>query len=77
MIRKLTSVEEVFAELGGYQAVREMFGHKNTSTALMWNFRKKFPAKTFTVMKAALEAKGASAPETLWGMPESEGIGQP
>lgn len=70
--RVCKTVEEVFEALGGYQAVRELVPRKSSSAVLMWNFRKKFPANTFAVLNTALAAKGASAPASLWGMPQTE-----
>jgi hypothetical protein len=72
MLKQLCTVDEVIKELGGYPAMRELIPRKSTSAALMWNFRNKFPANTFLVLTAALEAKGASAPASLWGMPQTE-----
>lgn len=74
VIRRLTTVKEVITELGGYDAVRELIPgkRKSTSAALNWTYRNKFPENTYAVMKAALEAKGATAPGDLWGMPEPE-----
>lgn len=73
MAKQLHTVEEVISELGGFDAVRELTNRRGQWTVPMWKHRKKFPPTTFTVLKAALDAKGASAPVTLWGMPQPEG----
>ena len=70
MNKQLNTVEEVISELGGYQAVRELTEkNSNLSTVMMWKTRQKFPATTYARMQAALRAKGATAPDDLWGMP--------
>lgn len=71
MIKRLTTVEEVIVELGGFQAVNALTGRESVSASSMWKLRGKFPPNTYAVMKAALEAVGASAPASLWRMPES------
>ncbi len=74
MSKRFATVEEVIAGLGGYQAVRERFPEKGTSTVLMWKHRNKFPANTYAVLKASLDAIDATAPASLWGMPEIEEV---
>lgn len=69
MTKRLQTVEEVIAELGGPQAVAEMTEKKSASAVPMWKNRKRFPAKTFTILQAALHERGLSAPNDLWGMP--------
>jgi hypothetical protein len=69
MFRQLHTVEEVISELGGFEVVKELTGRRGNFTVPMWKHREKFPPNTFILMKAALEAKGASAPASLWGMP--------
>jgi hypothetical protein len=70
MIRKLHSVQEVIDELGGYDAVKSLTNRSSQSVIPTWKWRKKFPPNTFAVMRAALLARGAIAPASLWGMPE-------
>ena len=69
MIKRLQTVEEVITELGGFQAVAEMTGKESISAVPTWKWRKRFPAKTFTILQAALQQRGLSAPNELWGMP--------
>lgn len=71
MIKRLTTAEEVIAALGGFQAVNALTKRTSISASSMWKLRKKFPPNTYPVMKAALAAVGASAPDALWGMPET------
>lgn len=69
MVKKLHTAEDVISELGGVDVVRELTKRNGRWTVPMWKHREKFPPNTYTVMKAALKAKGATAPESLWGMP--------
>lgn len=61
----LNSVPEVINVLGGMPAVADLTGRKSN---VVWNWkdRKVFPAYTYAVLKAALHAKGADAPDNLW-----------
>lgn len=61
----LNSVPEVIDALGGMPAVADLTGRKSN---VVWNWkdRKAFPANTYTVLKAALRAKGVDAPDALW-----------
>jgi len=69
MIKRLQTVEEVIAELGGPKAVSELTDRKSASAVPMWKIRKRFPTTTFTILQAALQERGLSAPNDLWGMP--------
>jgi hypothetical protein len=67
MKRNLETVEDVIAALGGPKRVAALTAR---ATAVpMWKNRKRFPAKTFTILQAALRDMGLSAPNGLWGMP--------
>lgn len=68
MVRQLNTVEDVISELGGFDAVRELTGRDSASAVPMWKVRQTFPANTFSIMKKALHAKGADAPDALWNM---------
>lgn len=71
MVKQLSSIEEVISELGGFDAVKELT-HKNADSSVrMWKTRGMFPAKSYLIMKAALHAKGADAPDSLWNMAEA------
>lgn len=72
MSRRFLTVEDVISELGGFDAVKALTGRKSSSAVPMWKLRRKFPPNTYTVMIAALQAKGATAPASLWGMPQAE-----
>jgi len=69
MTKQLSTIDEVIEELGGFKAVAELTNKASASAVPMWKSRKRFPAKTYTVMKSALNAIGATAPDDLWGMP--------
>jgi hypothetical protein len=68
MLKQLNTVEEVILELGGPIAVRQLANLKSPSAVWNWKDRNGFPPKTYTVMKAALRARGADAPDALWNM---------
>jgi hypothetical protein len=71
-LRHLKTAKDVIAELGGFEAVTELTNTAGSSTAPTWQWRGKFPPKTFAVMMAALQAKGSTAPVSLWGMIEAQ-----
>jgi hypothetical protein len=76
MTKQLSTVEEVISELGGFDAVKDLTHRTSSSAVPVWKFRQKFPPNTFAVMMEALEAKGATAPETLWGMTQREDVAE-
>lgn len=65
--RKLHTTPQVIDALGGKHAVSELTG-RSWSAVWNWEDRKAFPPNTYAVLKAALEAKGYAAPDSLWGM---------
>lgn len=67
--KTLQTINEVIEALGGSKSVREITGRKAVSVVPSWRYRKQFPPQTYTLMKAALEERGYSAPNKLWGMP--------
>lgn len=71
MVRQLNSIEEVISILGGIEAVRELTKREGTSAVPMWKVRKTFPTNTYAIMKAALHARDADAPDALWNMAEA------
>lgn len=68
--RHLASTEEVIAALGGKQAVAALTG-RSWSAVWNWEDRKSFPTNTYAILKAEIEKKGATAPDSLWGMAQS------
>lgn len=69
-MRTLNSIEAVINELGGPKAVAELTKRTGSPSVVPnWVKRNKLPAKTFTTLQAALQARGLSAPNDLWGMP--------
>jgi hypothetical protein len=71
MVKQLTTIEDVFSELGGVRAVAELTNRTVNPTVAMWKVRKTFPTNTYAVMKAALRAKGLDAPDSFWNMAEA------
>lgn len=67
MKQSLETVEDVVTALGGPKRVAELTSR--ASAVPMWKVRKRFPARTFTVLQSALQDLGLSAPNDLWGMP--------
>lgn len=70
-MKQLQTIEDVFSELGGVKAVAELTNRIENPTVAMWKVRRAFPTNTYAVMKAALRAKGADAPDALWNMAEA------
>ncbi len=68
MAKQLSTIEDVISVLGGVDAVKELTKRTSASAVPMWKNRKKFPTRTYSVMKAALQKRGLSAPDDLWGM---------
>lgn len=64
----LNTIEEVILHLGGVKAVQELTGRGTASAVTNWALRNSFPSNAYVTMKAALEAKGCTAPAELWGM---------
>ena len=71
MVKQLNTVEEVISELGGFDAVKELTNRNSASAVPMWKHRQTFPPTTYVVLKTALHAKGADAPDSLWNMAEA------
>jgi hypothetical protein len=69
MRKRLQTVEEVIAELGGTDAVKALTHRASPSAVPTWKYRKRFPTTTFTILQAALNERGLTAPNDLWGMP--------
>jgi hypothetical protein len=65
----LNTVSEVIAALGGIRSVAALTG-RTYNAAANWSAFGRFPANTYVVMRAALEAGEWSAPNQLWGMPD-------
>jgi hypothetical protein len=70
MVKYLETVEEVITELGGYKRLAQLT-ERGASVSLVanWKYRKLFPAKTYAVLQDELRKHGATAPNSLWGMP--------
>lgn len=66
-VQPLLTTAEVMDALGGTGAVAVLTGSK-PSAASNWRGFDTFPANTYVAMKAALEARGLTAPDSLWGM---------
>lgn len=70
-MQELSTTSEVMDALGGNDAVADVTGSKPKA---VWNWRKAgtFPSNTYVAIAAALEAKGFTAPASLWGMKQPE-----
>jgi hypothetical protein len=65
--RILNTFDEVVEELGGSREVGQLC-EQNTAAVCNWKRRrKKFPTKYYRVMIDELAARGAVAPDDLWG----------
>ena len=56
--------------LGGNTAVAEITG-RTAKAVSNWRKFSSFPSNTFVILKSALALKGHVAPDTLWGMTET------
>ena len=65
---QITTVRQAIEEIGGYRVAAEMLGVER-DTIYQWAHTDKFPAKTIK-LKALLEARGHSVPDSLWGLIE-------
>ena len=68
MAKELHTVGEVISELGGFAVVQEMTRREGKFTVQMWKNRNRFPPNTYTILKSALQERGITAPDNLWGM---------
>lgn len=70
MTEHLETIEAVIEKLDGPKAVAELT-NRTGSPSVVWNWidRQRFPSNTFTIIKPALEQRGFTAPNHLWGMP--------
>ena len=66
----IQTIEEVIEKLGGTKAVAELTKRPSPSAVPNWIVRNSFPLNTYTILKAALRARGYDAPDELWKMPE-------
>ncbi len=65
-LQPIESVAEGVEKLGGLSAVGQLTGRPSQAVS---NWRKtRFPANTYLVLRAALNAAGYDAPPHLWGM---------
>lgn len=67
-MRELQTVAEVVETLGGNPAVAGLTGKKGDSAVSNWKKRGSFPPATYAILKSALEAHNATAPDSLWRM---------
>jgi hypothetical protein len=61
-----SEIRDLIEKLGGYEVVSALTGTKTESTRA-WPRCKKFPAKTYRVLREALQQRGIYAPDSLWG----------
>lgn len=66
---ELSAASEIFDKLGGVRAVAELTG-RTYDAAWNWKRFNRFPPNTYSIMTAALNANGYTAPGSLWRMVE-------
>jgi hypothetical protein len=72
-LRKLKTFDEVVEELGGLSAVGLLCDDQDVAAVCNWKRRRsRFPTKFYKIMIAELRARGASAPDNLWGFVEKK-----
>ncbi len=70
--RRLETTEQIFDALG-IEAIMTLTGGKYPAVHC-YKSSGKFPPKTYVVLKAALSAIGADAPDSLWQMIEPDPV---
>jgi hypothetical protein len=71
--RVLQTFDEVVEELGGKHEVARICADQEMEAVCNWRSRRKrFPTKYYKVMIEELNARGATAPDGLWGFYERE-----
>lgn len=63
-------VSKVITSLGGPNAVAKLVGLKQPAVS-NWKKRGSFPPRTYIALQAALAERRLTAPNSLWGMPDS------
>lgn len=66
-LEQLNTAEQVFDALGGNSGVGDLMVAR-PNTVSMWRAAGSFPPKTYDAMTRALNAKGKTAPASLWRM---------
>ena len=69
-IRKLETFDDVVDVLGGIGAVGRMLDQDSAAVCNWKRRRSRFPTKYYKIMMRELDARGASAPDRLWGLVE-------
>ena len=64
---RLATTIEVMDALGGVKAVAALT-KRTYNAAHNWRSSERFPSNTYVTLTRALEAKGKTAPPSLWGM---------
>ncbi len=83
----LATSDAVLEALGGINAVVDQLvaagmpasrgGRRSTYARVgNWKYKNRFPASTYPFFKSALQARGLTAPPSLWGVLEMEGAQQ-
>jgi hypothetical protein len=68
MNEHLTSVDAVIDALGGPTVVAALLGYPAPNRVSNWRARNSLPSDKYLVMLAALNARGKTAPPSLWGI---------
>lgn len=71
MMKELQTASEVIEALGGHRATSILTRRKGTAV-YNWGYNNKLPPDTYFAIIDPLNAKGMTAPKTLWGMVEPE-----
>lgn len=64
-MKTLATVKDVIKELGGRQAVADLAGVKVKAVAI-WRWQNALPAKSYLVLRDALEKRGCKADTSLF-----------
>lgn len=67
-MKELNTTKEVIQALGGDRWVVTLLPEITIQTVRYWRHKNKFPARTYLALKATLEVRGYSAPDSLWNM---------
>lgn len=73
MGQSLETVAAIVEELGGPTATGKIVG-RSAQSAWNWRAANKLPADTFLVLQAELRERGKTAPPSLWGIVEPQGV---
>jgi hypothetical protein len=71
--KQLETFDDVVEALGGLAAVGKLCVDQDVAAVCNWKRRRsRFPTKYYKIMIAELDARGAFAPDHLWGFVEKK-----